>query len=391
MNIVQLNEVGHNHFKKSELDKAEYIFREMISRFPDNPKFHRNLAHTLSHQLNIADAIKEYQIALSLDPTFHGAALDLSLLKLRLGDWKDGWQMHERRHIFDHKEHRKYRYDTTVPNWSGESLVGKTITVQPEAGFGDWIMMLRFLPQLITQADKVYVQAHHQMRVLIQNSFPEVDFIDLEAVKVGEATVMRIPEGYETDYRVLIMSLPLWLNCFFDTMIPVKQYLEPNRKLSQNFVDLNGKIAVTWRGNPDNHTDFLRSALLKDFFPLFETGLQFVSMQKDITIAEKKLLKRFKNVTILSDELIDFNDTACALQEVSCVVGVDTSLINLAGAMGIETHLLSAYYGCWRWGTPKDINTNYSVWYPTVRIWKQDRPASWTHVVKNVVDHLKTR
>ena len=50
-----------------------------------------------------------------------------------------------------------------MPVWRGESLLGKTITVQAEQGFGDIIQYARFLPFLKVMGAKSVVLLQHRL------------------------------------------------------------------------------------------------------------------------------------------------------------------------------------------------------------------------------------
>ena len=84
-----------------------------------------------------------------------------------------------------------------MPVWRGESLLGKTITVQMEQGFGDIIMFARFLPALKALGAKqvIVLQESTLHHLLGQLDCVDVFTNDLEK---GAAT--------ESDYLWLMVA-----------------------------------------------------------------------------------------------------------------------------------------------------------------------------------------
>ena len=90
-----------------------------------------------------------------------------------------------------------------MPVWRGESLLGKTITVQVEQGFGDISMFARFLPALkALGAKKVVVLQEGSLHYLLG----QLDCVDVFTNEVGGGV------GAESDYWVGIMSLPYYIS-----------------------------------------------------------------------------------------------------------------------------------------------------------------------------------
>ena len=70
------------------------------------------------------------------------------------------------------------------------------------------------------------------------------------------------------------------------------------------------------------------------------------------------------------------------------VVTVDTSVANLAGAMGKAVWILLPYNPHdWRWMLDRED----SAWYPTARLFRQPAPDDWASVVRRVDIELARR
>jgi ADP-heptose:LPS heptosyltransferase len=78
----------------------------------------------------------------------------------------------------------------------------------------------------------------------------------------------------------------------------------------------------------------------------------------------------------LRAELHDFADTAALIDTLDLVLSADTAVAHLAGALGKPVWLLDRYNSCWRWRAA----AGSSPWYPTLRIFRQQRFGDWSDV-----------
>jgi hypothetical protein len=83
----------------------------------------------------------------------------------------------------------------------------------------------------------------------------------------------------------------------------------------------------------------------------------------------------------------DMADTAAVLRTLDLVIGVDTSVVHLAGALGLEAWVLLARVPDYRWMLDRED----SPWYPTLRLFRQTRRGEWGPVVTRVVEALTRR
>ena len=65
---------------------------------------------------------------------------------------------------------------------------------------------------------------------------------------------------------------------------------------------------------------------------------------------------------------------------------VDTSVANLAGAMGAPTWVLLSTVPDWRYHLERDATP----WYPTMRLFRQPADGDWPGVVARVAQALRT-
>jgi hypothetical protein len=79
-------------------------------------------------------------------------------------------------------------------------------------------------------------------------------------------------------------------------------------------------------------------------------------------------------ITNLQSLLFDFDDTAAFCECTDLLISSDTSVAHLGGALGQETWILVSTIGDWRWLRQRCD----SPWYPSVTLYRQEKPADWS-------------
>ncbi len=82
----------------------------------------------------------------------------------------------------------------------------------------------------------------------------------------------------------------------------------------------------------------------------------------------------------------DFADTAALVEGLDLVIGVDTAVVHLAGALGKPVWLLNRFDSCWRWQRARDD----SPWYPTLTQFRHSAAGDWGSVIAEVKRRLIT-
>ena len=88
-----------------------------------------------------------------------------------------------------------------------------------------------------------------------------------------------------------------------------------------------------WSGSTALKND-RRSMALAEMLPLLRDWAEWVSLQKEVHDADIALLASRADIREVGAELSDFAETAAVVELMDVVVTVDTSVANLAGAMG---------------------------------------------------------
>lgn len=261
-----------------------------------------------------------------------------------------------------------------TPFWDGGELAGKSIVLDScvGPGYGDLVQMSRFTAELKQRGANVTVLAPRPIHSLMRR----MSSID----RVFERS--DVPQGdCCADY------LMLWL--LMDTPVPgsVSGYSFPSVREATKRPNLKGglRIGLAWRAQ-NGHVRNLythRSIDLCKLGPLLELpSTEWVSLQYKVTEAERKLLHQKR---VSTPAIPDFLDMADEMSRLDLVVSADTSMIHLAGALGMKGYCLLPFSPDWRWGEGAAACS----WYPTIELRTQNRPGDWESAIAEVGDAVK--
>ena len=168
----------------------------------------------------------------------------------------------------------------------------------------------------------------------------------------------------------------------------MSDYLFSEKSGGRNWNQIPEKnaIGIVWSGNPTHRNDLNRSIALQTFSQLFVPDLNFVTLQKGLRPDDRKELTKFRNVFITEHLLDDFADTATLIERLDLIITVDTSVAHLSGALGKKTWLLLPYLPDYRWF----LGSELTPWYPSMRLFRQKKPAEWEPVIERIVVELQS-
>lgn len=301
------------------------------------------------------------------------ARRDLGMLLLRLGRWREGWSEFERRLECPEAANQPVCQAAQVwPRWRGRPLAGRLLVVGNE-GLGDAIQFARWLPAAAARCQRLTLACHPALEPLF-GSVAGADAV------VSDCRL----EPADHDAFVPITSLGAALDATpHDPPIHHPYIAVPDRQAP---LRPPGRLAVglCWAGNPSHTGDWRRSLPAGVLAPLLSVpGASFVSVQVG-DAARAQLATALPGVPDWGASFRDLADTAAALAQLDLVIACDTSVLHLAGAVGATAWGLLATVSDWRWGTGGETVP----WYPSMRLFRQERPGDWAGVIAKARDAL---
>ena len=257
----------------------------------------------------------------------------------------------------------------------------KKIFLYSSHGAGDIIMFSRYIHILAKHTKNITIQLPNSMLRLMKYNFPEYEILSNEKI------INQDSYDYSTNFFSLLCSL----NETTLKDIPYsKKYLSVDKSITKeksmfDFMQTDKKkIGIFWNGNPVVMPQ--RSIKFKYLKSLFEIpNSQIYSFQISNFDYSVEQEKGDLAMIDLAPFIKDYADTAGFLENIDVLVTIDTSIANLAGAMGIKTYLLLPYASEWRWF----YDTDKTPWYDSIKIFKQKIPYDWQDVIERVKYELQ--
>ena len=371
-------------------DAALASYESAMALHPGNADAHCNCGSLLSALGRDDEALQNLDRAIAIDPEHAPAHFARAFVYFLQGDLQNGWREFEWRwknkDCVTSREKREFRQ----PLWRGEEPIdGKTIVVHCEQGLGDTIQFCRFLTLLARRGAKVIFEVPPPLAQLLR-SLPGV----AQWVLPGEP----LPPF---DYCCPLLSLPTAFQTSLGTIPSEIPYLRARPERVQYWRERLGertkpRVGLVWSGGfrrdqpelwPVNNR---RNIPLAKLTALKHPAIDFYSLQKGQP-AQSELADSLASGwdgPVLVDhvsELHSFEETAALIEQLDLVISVDTSTAHLAGALGKPVWILNRFDTCWRWLRDRSD----SPWYPSVRLYRQERRGDWDEVIQRVRSDLE--
>ncbi|MEO5335909.1 MAG: tetratricopeptide repeat protein [Magnetospirillum sp. WYHS-4] len=332
-----------------------------------------NLALAQRDAGDLAAAMRGFEDVLRRQPDHVDCHWDRALGFLVTGDLKRGFEEYEWRWKLDRSPPRQF----PQPAWDGSALKGRSLLVHQEQGFGDMIQFVRYLP--------ILKRSHPDSTVILECQ-PELARL-FSGVPGADRVVVQGGSLPPFDVHIPLLSLARVFSTSLETVPASIPYL---RAPEMHSVHLPAppdqlKVGLAWAGKPSHRNDRNRSVSFERFLPLLEVAdVFFFSLQKGESAADLDRLCTEALIMDIGPRMQDFADTAAALQQLDLLIGVDTSVVHLAGALGRPAWVLLPYSPDWRWLLDRADNP----WYPSLRLFRQNHPGQWDDVFLKVRDAL---
>jgi hypothetical protein len=314
---------------------------------------HLNASIALCRGNEPARALEEIDTALGHARTMV-ARYNRGMILLALGRWQEGfdeWRDCERSPLFMRPQFRAATEAGLTP-WTGQNIAGKKLLLIHDHGFGDTIMVLRYIPRLREMGADIVLQVPPELHRLAKQC----------------AFVTRKP--IHADYVCSLLMLIRILGETAESVSPAS-YLKVDPALVAKWQRRLGgehKIGVAWSVGKSHIDDYPRTASLEVFVKMLGQEARLISVQQQGR-GEADMLG------VENYQFEDFADCAALMFLLDEIVTVDTAAVHLAGAIGHpRISLMLSHWSSWRWQAP---------FYRNITICRQDTAGDWESAFAN--------
>lgn len=377
--------LGNTYLMMGEAEKAIQEFKKILAYDPRSYVAKHNIGYALKSAGLVNEAIKYYKEATEINPAYEASIYAMALAHLYKGDFKEGWKQYEWRLKKEKRNAEKLR------QWIKKNNVrGKKIYLLPEGGIGDTIQFFRYVEVLQQMGADLIISVQKPLIPLLSNC-PYIDRKLLCSKRdhvplsyQDMASIMSLPAIFESEEKDIPINIP---------------YIFPDKKLIEKWChyfenNKNFKIGICWEADVKN--DVSRLPVARRSIPLAKLQrlaalphVQFYSLQKSSGASQVENLPQHFVVQTFGPNFDGksgpFMDTAAIMTQLDLILTVDTSIAHLAGALGRPVWVMLPLNTDWRW----IVNRKTSPWYPTMKVFKQEKPFDWDGVVMNIFEELE--
>lgn len=356
--------------------EAIKLFQKAQKLDPSYAKAYANEGLIALHSANPDRCIHLSDKCLHLDNTSESAKQNKSLALLMNRDWKKGWQLFFETLGVDSRQKRDYG----VPDWTPESEPG-TVVVYGEQGVGDEIMYASCIEGLVGDGFDVVIDTDPRLELLFRRSFSGCTVYGDRFTDRARAI-----DNHTLDYQCAIGQLPAKYR-LTEGSFPGRPYLEVDKDRAIGwraiFDSYKGKtIGVAWSGGNPNTMKHKRTFDPSHMSELFDTDNTFVCLEYNPVpddVIHKYGLKCFPDITAKGKSL---DHLAAMISQLDVVVTACTTVVYIAGALGVECHVL----------VPREPGYRYHKkgekfpWYSSVKLHRFNK--NWKNTVRGVIKCL---
>ena len=370
--------LGNALLAQGDYEEALASYDRAIALRPGDAMAYSNRSGVLKHLLRFDEALRSCESAIALAPDIAFGHWNHSLLLLLLGDLRAGFE----------KYHMRWQTDTfqvirrkfPEPMWLGqENLKGLSLLIHTEQGLGDTIQFARYAQVLAERGARVVFEVEPALYDLLR-TLPGVD------------TLVRQRDPLPAfDLYCPLMSLPIGCGTTLETVPCAVPYLRTNPAKVWAWQDRLGpktrpRVGLVWSGSTTHQADHLRSLMLSDLLDSLPAEFEYISLQKEVRSADMVAVQA-SGMAHYGDDLLTMDDTAALCACMDLVIAVDTSVAHLVGAMGLPVWVLLPHMPDWRWL----LERSDSPWYPSARLYRQERAGDWSAPLAQVQADLLAR
>ena len=356
--------------------------KKVINAEQNNYLALRNLGVIYSHIGKLDKAVKYLEKAITINPNDYETKFVLGQIQLYQMNFVEGWKNYASRWLCNEF---KGKYFTSSKSQLTELNKTKKIFLWSEQGVGDQIMYGSLLNEFSKMCKQLTVRIDKRLIDLFKKKNPKIKFIG-QSDKVNEA---------DFENHLSIADLGKFLRYEkkqFDKV--VFPYIDVDAGISKKIKKtLSNKnkllIGVSWTSKAEMGQH--KSICYKNLIPIFKlSNTSFVDLEYKNSEEDKNEIYQMTGKKIYRIKEIDYYKNILGVSSIinACDLIITCSNVNahISGALGKKTFLLLPL-GKGRllnWSSEK----NHSLWYPSVKIFKQTKQGDWTDPINKIEEEI---
>ena len=374
------------YLEREDLNKAIALLQSVLKKRPEYPEALSNLAYAFKKMGNYSEAESNYGKCLRLNPNLANATFNYGLTLLTLGKFKEGSEKYEYRWKVDPGDKVVWPLKDKAL-WDGKS--GSKVLLWREQGIGDDIIFLGLVPEAYEVAGKAMsVLIDPRLIPICERSMPGIEFLPA-------AKGLSLEDRF--DYQLPMGSLPrLFRNSEEDFNRTRKSYFKADLARVEQLrkeLGVEGRkvIGISWKSFKSLNTT-KKSMDLDQFGRMFkDCNVALLNLQYGEVDEEIREFKESTGIDVLQSSSVDLREDldglAALIELCDLVVSTSNVTIHMAGALGKDSWVLLPFAANFWWL----IERTDSLWYPTIRLYRQKSLQDWSEILEVIRSDLDQR
>ena len=141
-----------------------------------------------------------------------------------------------------------------------------------------------------------------------------------------------------------------------------------------------------------NSEIIIRSLMLQDIVNILPANIfELIDIHYGETQKERLDLKVKKQRELIHFDSLnyknDLDDLAAIITNCDLIISVGSFTASFAGSLGKEVYVILPSGSHWAWSSIENI----SIWFPSVKTFKQEKFGHWQDVYENISNYLKKK
>jgi len=390
---------GASYKGLKKFDLAMQDFDRAAELNPNDPELLSNIALLYEDLGQIDKSLEMHKKAIKFGEVNPIVNVNFSLFLLSLKFFSEGWIRNKYRSYLDSSRKSLLAYRSELEGrfkvWSTLAEKG-TLVILNEQGIGDQIIFLSLLSEISIADNKIIVFISNKLLGLFKRSFPLIEFIGADDMHSKEEWISML-DSIAFDFFIFMGDLGIiFRNSLADFKNQPKSFLKSDplkNKFINNFLDKKNKkiCGLSWKSKSTS-SGAEKSIFLNDLINVLEIReLTFINLQYGEVEDEIESIANEINVNINLVNNIDkynnIDELVSLIDACDYIVTTSNVTAHFAGGLGKDTYLLVPFASgkLWYWHE----NDDQSIWYPSVKIFRQNKDGSWNNAITSLAKELK--
>jgi hypothetical protein len=342
----------------------------------------------------------------------HGAS-NAAFALLHMGRWAEAWDLYRGSLGSDDRRILNYHEDRETPRWRPDKHEDATVVLYGEQAIGDEIMFASMIPAAVRAAEekstRIIVECLERNAGLFERSFAPLG-VAVYGTRGKASREWAEAEGvtHKLEFGGLgefFGREPFRCNRFLEAD-PIRRAMwrvfldQTPRRISSvdawkdgfgPLVSKRPRVGIAWTGGSwatGRHRRSIPFHLVAGLLQTFSNEVDFVNLEYEDRREDLEMVRaHVLNPHWATRKGADYDDTAAIVANLDLVIAPTTSVVDLAGALGVECWALADEHPQWRYSDAAGHDRMF--FYESVRVFRQPTWGDWAPTMRAVGEELR--